>query len=86
MPGHNAAILFEANQHRPGAGAPDEIARAIDGVYDPAPAIFRFPHGAFFAQQTVIGESGGETFHNELFTRFVGNGNGGFVGLDLDSQ
>src|SRR6185312_6445179 len=85
-PGDDLAVLFEPEKDAPGARAADEVARAIDGVDDPAAAVGGFAAGAFLAQESVAREGLLETFDDELFAFAVGDGDRGFVGLRFNAD
>ena len=68
------APIFEADEHSPERIAAHEIAGAVNGIDDPAPAVARFLARALFAEQAVFGKILFESRRDETLAFTIGNG------------
>src|SRR5262249_40360052 len=71
---------------RPDGDATDEVARAVDGIDDPAKAGLARLVAKFLAQEPVVGKRFEERRADYLFRLAVGNGHGRLVLFPLDGQ
>ena len=78
---HDFAAGLQCDQVGPQRIAAQVIARAVDGVDDPAPSAAGFTPRAFLAQDAVVGKRGCQDFRNQPLAFTVGRGDRGVVGF-----
>src|SRR5262245_23359026 len=84
--GDDFVIDLEPDQDGPGRVAADEVARAVDGIDDPAAAIAGLLGGGLFSEDPVVGEEVLDDAGDEALAIAVGHGDGGEVRLGLKAD
>src|SRR5580658_1648558 len=79
-------MFFQTDQYAPGAGAADEVARAVDRIDNPLAAVARFAGGTLLAKQAIVGKRAQQLLHDEFFACPVGDRHRRFVRLDFDTN
>ena len=74
------AVLLEPHKRRPERDAPDEVARAVDGIHD-EPALRRPAGAELLAQDAVLGAGRAERPGDHLLGLPIGLSDRGAVGL-----
>jgi len=82
-PGLHAAFRLERDQDRPAREAAQEVARAVNGVYNPSPSRRRLFAAALLPQQSILGERFGQKARNQPLGLAVGYGHRRQVRLGL---
>ena len=77
-------MLFQPEQNAPRARATNEITGTVDRIDDPLAAIRGLPRGAFFAEESVVGECALQFLYDEHFASLIGNGHRRSIRFDLD--
>jgi len=79
-------MIFKRKQIGPQRVAANIIARAIDGVDDPAAPVARLHQRAFFTQHTIVGKMAGQQSGDGALAFAVGHGHGRLVLFGVDGN